>query len=138
MFIGQIKAITVAGALALLPLFAAQAQPLAVQVAGGASHLHKPLMIIRFNQQRVFYQKPLYNALSRAIQAEPAVRFELVSYVPQTADGDLNEQWMRAAGAHTQEVVRQMQQMGVPQAQIGVSSEMDPALQYDELHIFIR
>lgn len=103
-----------------------------------ASFMNKPLMVIRFNQSRVFYQKPLYTALSRAVQAEPAVKFVLVSYVPQTADAALNERWMASAGQHTAEVVAQMQQMGVPQSQISVNTEPDPSLSYDELHIFVR
>lgn len=116
----------------IAPQAPAWAQPVA------ASHLHKPLMIIRFNQQRVFYQKPLYNTLSRAVKAAPSVRFSLVSYVPRTGDSQMNQRWLQSANAHTQEVVAQMRQMGVPAAQIAINNELDPSLKYDELHIFVR
>ncbi len=119
----------------LMPLPYAKAQSLAVVSSG---LMHKPLMIIRFNQPRVFYKKSLFTALSKAIEVEPSVMFNLVSYVPRTGDAASDERALAKANAHLREVVGQMRKMGVPQTQISINNELQAGLRYDEIHIFVR
>jgi hypothetical protein len=112
--------------------------PLSAAHASTASALSRPLMVIRFNQPRVFFQQPLYTALSRAIEAEPAVRFHLVSYIPQTTDARRNQQAQQRAQANLGAVLQQMRQMGVPESQISATTTPDGSLAFDEVHLFVR
>jgi hypothetical protein len=114
----------------------AQAQPSLPSVL--AVSMHTPLMIIRFNQQRVFYKKSLYTALSKAISVKPSVMFNLVSYVPRSGDAVRDERLLVEANAHLREVIGQMRQMGVPQSQISVNNELEAGLRHDEIHIFVH
>lgn len=103
-----------------------------------ASALSKPLVIIRFNQRRVFYEQALYQALSRAIEAAPAVHFHVVSYIPQSGDRQKDIASQNLASQHLNDVLGQMRQMGVPSQQMSVSSQFDASIAHTEVHVFVR
>lgn len=124
--------------LALYPLLAAtvllaahfaQAAP----VPGAA-----PLVIIRFNQPRVYYDQQLYNAVSKAVAAKPEVMFDIVSYAPETGNAQADASWQATASHNTRAVVANLQQMGVPMSRISVSGQRMAGIRYDETHVFVR
>lgn len=124
---------------ATIPLSGAKAQ-LAVmnQYSVRPDVSQKPLMIIRFNQDKVFYKRPLYRAMHEAVTAAPDVLFHVVSYIPQKQSAEHNQRARRLAQQHLQMVVGEMQKMGVSAAQIRTASEPDYRLRYDEIHIFVE
>jgi hypothetical protein len=98
----------------------------------------KPLVVLRFNQPHVYYEQPLYEAISQAVTVKPAVTFDVVSYAPQTGNGGTDAAWQATASHNTQAVVSAMNRMGVPSSRIRVSGARDASINYDEVHIFAR
>ena len=106
------------GAAATLP--AAQAQ-MAAESSGA-------LVVIRFNQARVYFDQQLYGAISKAVAVKPEVEFNVVSFAPQSGNADADAKWQALASRNTQTVVSSMQQMGVPASRIHVSGQGQPGL----------
>lgn len=98
----------------------------------------EPLVIIRFNQPRVYYEQQLYQAMSKAVAIKPELMIDVVSFAPQASDSDANDAWQQAASKHTQQVVAALESMGVPRARIQVSGERLAGIRADETHIFVR
>lgn len=106
--------------------------------AWAQSHLDTPLLVLRFNQERIYYQQPLYTAISRAVQAKPGVMFNIITLIPQTGDARDNQQSTVAAQTNTNMVVRDMVKMGVPQNRIRVSYQNGSNLDSSEMHLFVQ
>ena len=132
----QVIKITGLAAVLAVSLIAAAA-PSPVKAYGEANAAYamgdKPLVIIRFNQRVVTYERPLYIAVSRALQTKPTAMFDLVSLIPggngtmaQKAESDLNR------------VVSTMLEMGVPRDRLSVTRQPGGALESNEVHIYVR
>ena len=118
----------VVAALAAFPAISVVATRQAV--AQSADHTTTPLMVIRFNQPRIYFQRPLYNAVSRALAAKPSVMFNLINYVPTKDNG--------AAQRDLQAVLNTLNEMGVPSSRVSVNSQQDPTLRFSEVHLYVR
>lgn len=121
---------------ALFPLLAIVllTQPLAAPPARAAvDHMTVPLVVIRFNQPRVYFERPLYNALQKALGAKPDLRINVVSYFPTRHPKMVDE-----AEENLNSVVRTLGDIGIPLARIGVASEPASDLQHSEVHIYVR
>ncbi len=119
----------------LYPLLAA----LAIFVAYSASaQPADPLVIIRFNQARVYYDQQLYNAIAKAVAIKPDLMVDVVSYSPAVADSSVAQQWQETASAHTRGVVQNLVQMGVPTARIRVTGQRMAGINFDETHVFVQ
>ena len=105
---------------------------LAFLPVAAADHFSTPLMVIRFNQPRVYYEQPLYNALNRAAQAKADVRFQIISYAPA------NPRLQPLAENNFRRVLAIVERIGVPRSRIDLKREVDPALSYSEVHIYVR
>lgn len=116
---------------ALIALVAGAADALA------ASHLDTPLLVVRFNQPRVYYQQPLYNVVAKALQAKPAVVFNIVSVIPVTGNAEQDEKLNAVSQNNTGELVQTMLQMGVPQERVRVSYQQG-GVETNEIHIFVQ
>lgn len=98
----------------------------------------KPLVVLRFNQDRVYYEQPLFQAIEKAVAVKPGVMFDVVSIAPSTGDAAKDAEWQRTASSHTQAVVTSMQKMGVPLSRMAISGQPQTGLNADEVHIFVR
>lgn len=116
--------------LGIVPLLSAGA----ARAEGG----NPPLVVIRFNQERVYFDQQLYSAISKAVAIKPELLLEVVSLAPSTGNAEIDRQWQAAASSHTQSVVVSLQSMGVPASRIQVSGQLQPGLRYDETHVFVR
>lgn len=103
-----------------------------------SSHLDTPLMIVRFNQDRVYYEKPLYNAVSQALQAKPGVMFNLVSVVPLTSSDSYNQKQDAVSKQNTAAFVGSMVKMGVPQNRIRVQYQQAPEVEANEIQLYVE
>jgi hypothetical protein len=92
-----------------------------------------PLMVLRYNQPRIYYDKQLYTAISKAVAIKPEVRFSLVSFVPEQG-GEAMEQ---TASGQTAKLVASLKQMGIPQSRITVSSEKVNDAPYHEIYLYV-
>lgn len=99
---------------------------------------NRALVVLRFNQPHVYYEEPLYNAISQAVARKSSVMFDVVSYAPATGDADADGQWQVVASHNTQLVVASMQRMGIPMSRMRVSGQRQAGLSFDEVRIFVR
>jgi uncharacterized protein YggE len=90
-----------------------------------------PLLVLRYNQPRIYYDKQLYSAVSKAVAIKPTVTFSLVSFVPA---GDGAES---AANAQTNAVVASLQRMGIPRNHINVSNQSVDDSRYHEIYLYV-
>lgn len=109
-----------------------------VSAAFAQSHLTTPLLTVRFNQERVYYQQSLYNAISRAVEAKPAVRFKIVSVIPKTADEKRNKKLTVETQQRTNLFVQDLVKMGVPQSRLAVHYQHNTAAAAPEVHVFVE
>lgn len=98
----------------------------------------KPLVVIRFNQPRVYYDRELYSAVSQAVAAKPDVMFDIVSNAPSTGDSGTDSQWIKTASHNTQAVVASMQKIGVPMARMHITGQAQAGLRFDETRVYVR
>lgn len=103
-----------------------------------ATDAAQPLVIVRFNQQHVYYEQQLYSAISKAVAIKPEVMFEVVAYAPVTGDAATDQKWQAIAGHNTKAVIAAMTNMGVPMERISVTGESQAGLHYDETHVFVH
>jgi len=106
--------------------------------AGFAAAQQEPLVIIRFNQPRVYFEKQLYGAVSKAVAVKPQVMFELVSFVPTRADSKQNSGWEVTARQNAQTVMNSLKRMGVPASRVSYRAEPAKNAPYDVVYLFVR
>lgn len=97
-----------------------------------------PLVVIRFNQARVYYDQQLYGAISKAVAVKPDVTFDIVSNAPLTGDSSRDEKWIETASRNTQAVVAVMKSIGVPMERMRISGQVTSGIRFDETHIYAR
>ena len=98
----------------------------------------KPLVTIRFNQPRVYFDKQLYAAVSQAVAIKPDVTFDVVSLAPATGNPQIDAQWQQVASHNTQAVLAVMRNIGVPLGQIRVTGRSQAGLVHDETQLFVQ
>ena len=96
------------------------------------------LVVIRFNQPRIYFDQQLYSAVEKAVAVKPDVMFDVVSNAPVTGDALRDQQWITTASRNTQAVVAALQKIGVPAERLRVTGQTKSGLRYDETHIFVR
>jgi hypothetical protein len=116
----------------------ALAMALSLASGGFAAAQQEPLVIIRFNQPRVYYEKQLYGAVSQAVAVKPEVMFDLVSFVPTRPDPKLNAGWEATSRQNAQAVMNSLKRMGVPTSRVSYRTEPVQNAQYDIIYLFVR
>ncbi len=96
-----------------------------------------PLMVIRYNQTRVYYDRQLYSAASKAINIKPSVLFSVVSFVPQNGSKRRQKLMHEQSDAQTGQLVADMKRMGIPADQIKVTREFVGDGRYHEIYIYV-
>ena len=98
----------------------------------------RPLVVIRFDRNKVPYQQALYHAISRVLERRPAAVFDLVAVAPSsggTARVALNANKSRR---HAEEVLRALIEMGLPPARVAVSAKTLATAKSNEVHVYLR
>ncbi|MEI6730168.1 MAG: hypothetical protein WCL30_02825 [Pseudomonadota bacterium] len=96
-----------------------------------------PLMVIRFNKSHVAYKKTLYYAVSKALEAKPAARFEVVGVAARRLDKEKQESANETAGQNLSKVTAALREIGVPESRITVTHGSDN-ISSSEVRIFVR
>ena len=105
---------------------------------GGEAVSNQPLVTIRFNQPRVYFDQQLYSAISKAVAVKPEVMFDVVSIAPSVGNVATDQQWQAVASGNTRAVIASMNKMGVPMSRINVVGQTEAGLHYDETRVFVR
>jgi hypothetical protein len=96
-----------------------------------------PLMIVRYNQPRIYYDKQLYNVAQKAINIKPEVIFSVVSFVPKAGEYGDQDTIDEAAEKQTAIFVAKLKQMGIPLKQINISKEYAPDARHHEIYLYV-
>jgi len=87
------------------------------------------LLIIRFNQKHVYFDKALATAVQSVEKAKPGSVYNVVSYTPPS---------IQDAQANLQAVTQQMQALGIPGSRIESSSQPSDEVKSQEIRIFVE
>lgn len=93
-----------------------------------------PLMVVRYNQARVYYDKQLYNVAKKAVNIKPNVIFSIVSYVPKANAQDTVDEM---ANNQVGKFVNDLRKMGVPDKNIDVTTKHVADSKYHEIYLFV-
>jgi hypothetical protein len=105
-------------------------EPLGTPSASAPLYTLKPLMVVRFNQRKVYYEQPLFNTFSRALSVKPNATFDIIGVSPAG-----QEQKGQQA---LQDVMATVRKIGVPSTQLTSRMEQDASLRAPEVRIFVR
>jgi hypothetical protein len=101
----------------------------------------EPLVKIRFNQKRVYFERTLEQAVDKAREIKRNVVFDVVSFEPplnNDANRRVEERSKEAFLRNVMAVVGSLERQGVPGAQINTRSENSDAVPTQEIHVFVR
>lgn len=107
-------------------------------LASSAAYAFKPLVIIRFNQRNVYYERPLFSAIERAVQVKPDVRFDVVAISPKSPNTGTTKKMAQITKAKAAEVMHSMEKMGIPKERIAFQMEYADTLRTSEVHVFVK
>ena len=98
----------------------------------------RPLVVIRFDRDKVPYQQALYNAVGQVLERRPDAAFDLVAVAPTsggTARVALNS---TKARRQAEEVLRSLVEMGLPPARVAISAKTSSGSKSNEVHLYLR
>jgi hypothetical protein len=109
----------------------------AVPISNAQAQSDIPLLVLRYNQPRIYYDKQLYSAVSKAVAIKPDVSFSIVSFVPVNGSEDRQERMAMIATQQTNQLMTAMKNMGIPQSRINVSRETVTDAKYHEIYMYV-
>lgn len=95
------------------------------------------LVIIRFDEEDVAYEQPLFEAVSKAMEARPQSSFDVVSISPLSSAGgvsDAQAQSFENAGR----VLQSLTDMGLPPSRINLSTASNSEITSNEVRIYVQ
>lgn len=131
--------VIIATLLVLVTAFITQSQPAHAQQYAGYSQPANdiPLLVIRYNQQRVYYEKQLFNAATKALDIKPSVVFSIVSFVPQFGSSSQQKRLEKASSQQINQLVGKLREMGLPRDRINVSTEKVSDARHHEIYVYV-
>jgi hypothetical protein len=111
----------------------AQPVPMPTQVVQ-----EKPLLVIRFTKPEIHYQNTLNYAVIKAKTANPQVRFRILSYAPEGKNSTQTERNNAKAKANVRAIADEIMGLGVAPEQVLTNLQSDPALDHQEVQIFLE
>ncbi len=96
-------------------------------------HNAVPLVVVRFNQPRVYFKRPMANAIQRALQISPDIGFKVIHYMPGGS-----RQTQEKAERDLQSVLKHLYGLGVRQGNVQVHTQNTPGLGHSEVHLYAR
>lgn len=98
----------------------------------------KPLMVIRYNQENVYYQLPLFNVVQKALQVKPNAEFTFVSKIPHTGHPEKDSAAETQAHTNWQAVLQTLNDIGLPEKQMHMRFEKSNAVAANEILVFVK
>jgi len=98
----------------------------------------RPLVVIRFDRNKVPYQQALYNAVSRVLERRPNSAFDLVAVAPASGGPARVALNANKARRHAEDVLRSLTEMGLPPARVAVSAKTLSTVSANEVHLYLR
>ncbi|MDH5772410.1 MAG: hypothetical protein OEY84_04675 [Rhodospirillaceae bacterium] len=98
----------------------------------------RPLVVIRFDRDKVAYQQALYNAVGQVLERRPNAAFDLVAVAPTSGGSARVALNSTKARRQAEEVLRSLVEMGLPPARVAVSAKTSSASKTNEVHLYLR
>jgi hypothetical protein len=98
----------------------------------------RPLVIIRFDRNKVPFQQALYHAISRVLESRPSAVFDLVAVSPSTGGAARMALNSNKSRRHAEEVLEALIEMGLPPARVAVSAKTMTSANSNEVHVYLR
>ncbi len=98
----------------------------------------RPLVVIRFDQQTVNYEQPLYTAVGQALERRPDAVFDVVAVSPSAGSPAEVAMSSTAAKRNAEAVLRSLTRLGLPAERIGLSARNAADARGPEVHIYVR
>lgn len=98
----------------------------------------RPLVVIRFNRNKVPYQQALYNAVSRVLERRPNAVFDLVAVAPASGGPARVALNSNKARRYAEDVLRSLVEMGLPPTRVAVSAKTSRTAKTNEVHLYLR
>ncbi|MEI7669976.1 MAG: hypothetical protein WCJ33_07830 [Pseudomonadota bacterium] len=96
-----------------------------------------PLMVIRFNQARIMFEKSLYETIARALEMKPNAKFEVVSVTRKASDSSIQKRYEELSARNLNKVVDTLHEINLPADRFTTRSTYE-YIKYDEVRIYIR
>lgn len=109
------------------------AAPAAAGPGGG-----RPLVVIRFDRPDVAYERPLYNALSRALERNPNAYFDIVAVAPTGGSQSEVRRAQTQSRRNAEAVMSTVAEMGLPANRLRLSSTTSTSVASSEIHVYMR
>ncbi|MDB2414793.1 hypothetical protein N9W34_03385 [Rickettsiales bacterium] len=100
--------------------------------------IDSPLLIIRFNQPYISYQKSLDRAVIAAVQTKSSVFFDIVSIYPEDSGFMSKNDSKSVSEKLTNPIIDQIKQLGVAEDRIRLTYQERADATFNEVHIFVR
>jgi hypothetical protein len=105
---------------------------------GVAPSVGRLLVLIRYNQPVVDYEKQLSNAVSTAVERRPDAQFSVVAVSPSSGDpADLAADQQKAQ-SNAEAVKRSLMQLGLSPSRITMANTQIQTASTPEVHVYIR
>ena len=98
----------------------------------------RPLVVIRFDRDKVPYQQALYNAVGKVLERRPDASFDLVAVAPSSGGPARVALNSTKARRHAEDVLRSLVEMGLPPARVAVSGKTAANANSNEVHLYLR
>lgn len=108
-----------------------------LNAGAGVQARQTPLMVIRFNQPAVLYQKALYDTMVQAFKVKPSAKFDVVSVSRRGSTPEQQKQYDDIAAQNTGKVIATFQEMGMPLSRYTLSTTTEP-VKYSEVRIYVH
>ena len=98
----------------------------------------KPLLLIRYNQEHVYYTRALKQAVANAENTKASVKYKVVSVVPTGNRKGTVKIGAERAKSNLASVLTSIQQLGVPADRISSSTESSALALSQEIKIYVE
>jgi len=120
-------------------LKAPPAMPVQAPIAASSADLGSPLLVIRFNQNHVYYDDALNKIVAAAEKAKTGVTYSVVSKLPDIASlsAAQQDQIKTRSTENLKDVVMLMQQQGVPSNRVRIANKQAP-VRSQEIAVYVN
>ena len=128
--------------LAFCQFSAAQAgylgENLQTKQAADAENATKPIMIIRFNQQYVYFQEPLKKVVQEVGYAQKNAIYEVQSVVPTALSKEKDSSLAKESDLHLHSVLTELGKLGVSSDRLNTNVIYSDDVKSQEIRIFVK
>ncbi|WP_135080113.1 hypothetical protein [Terasakiella sp. SH-1] len=98
----------------------------------------RPLVVIRFDRNKVNYQQALYTTVSQVLDRRPNAMFDLVAVSPERVSTGQQSLGKTQSRRQAEQVLRNLTEMGLPPSRVALGASTSPTATANEVHLYLR